>query len=1151
MAAALRPALIAPYAGLVGWLPQRDEVNPALGALADAIRTFARAGYPLRGDDLLGVEDQADLTESIRETATRARRLLENNKVRRLKMVRATNVLRRLVNREGDLVLLLNPVCNNRTEELEKVQQRARDLKGRKIEDRIHQIDRELTPSRPSRPITGVPRDQLVRNIEDAVTLADHWCSLINKGEVISTKGDWWTDLVRELRDRVKNVLPDVRAELERMQRKDQTQQENACGRVLQTAIGQVTVRLGLDQQPDSEDPKAWMRSQIGSLKQGLARRLLWLPEVSLDDEGLPEKDKDSEIAKFLRQSLADKRTLSTACSMRIKGEDFRFTDVLQNAFQDERDRKEFEDRIDEALKGARAALEDKVTKVQSAVEQQLVDGLLVEEERTDFSAELESTNIEDSLCFRPLFQRLEEIELQLNQKRTDRLQELESQWTEMQQDLQQSIQVGQLKAVEKFIHRAFQQSDTRVVEEGLARLREVCEGASEWQREWFEPQSERDVFTEFQKACHGIETELSDSGNVNQLAGMIEQGQTWGNVQFGKLPKTRRSEAAKALKSWHQLKRQHGQPTVAHRHVPVLLAYLGFHLPEKESALRVKSRNRDWLHCEVDASASDLVRPIPQLGSQARGCYNVVCLWERPGAASIGAFLRDLGLDTKTVIVFFLGRLTERRRRDIAARAGERELALVVLDEILLVFLARFDDARLPPFLRCSLPYAALNPYTPFQAGNVPPEMYYGRDKMVGQLQNEGSCIVFGGRQLGKSALLRQVEREFHRPNREQFAWVEDIKLVGDPITGEQPAQLWLMLRDGFKKLSLIKNSVTAIKPDNIIKHIQNAMDESTRRRVLVLFDEADHFLDADARSNFQVVEGLRTLMQNTQSRFKVVFTGLHDVQRFNNIANQPLAHFGQNLLVGPLEAGPARQLVREPLETLGYRFDGDTTVLKVLSYTNYHPGLIQYFCFELLRRLQTKRHSSGPPYKVNSEDVEAVYRSDQARKVIRERLDWTLALDPRYQCIAWSMIYEQRETRDSYLRSFGVKDLLELARYWWSQGFGEVDTETLRGLLGEMVGLGILVRNLENRYLLRSPNLVRLMGTEEDIENRLLELSEKSKPAQSQPESQHELLDNSKRLYSPLTLVQEGRLQQTQISGMSLIFGSQAWGSMYSTKP
>ena len=505
---------------------------------------------------------------------------------------------------------------------------------------------------------------------------------------------------------------------------------------------------------------------------------------------------------------------------------------------------------------------------------------------------------------------------------------------------------------------------------------------------------------------------------------------------------------------------------------------------------------------------------------------------------------MRDLGLDTKTVLIFFLGRLTTRRRHSLARRARERGLALVVLDEILLVFLARFDDTRLPAFLRCSLPYAALNPYTPFQAGNVPPEMFYGRGDMVRQLQNPnaGGSIVFGGRQLGKSALLRQVEREFHQPDRDQFAWVEDIKLVGDPLTGEQPSSLWVKLREGFKKHQLIKGNVTATQPDNIIKRIQKSMAESPQRQVLVLFDEADHFLDADAKKSFQVVNGLRTLIQETKSRFRVVFAGLHDVQRFKNIANQPLAHFGQNLLVGPLEARPARELVREPLETLGYRFADETTVLKVLSYTNYHPGLIQYFCRELLR-LQTQKRSSIPPYKVGPDDVEEVYRLRQTRGIIRERLDWTLALDHRYQCVAWAMIYEQKETPDSYARSFSVAELLQLAKGWWPQGFDNIDIEALRGLLEEMVGLGILVCNLENQYLLRSPNLVRLMGTEEDIGNRLLELGQ-FQPTQSIPNSQHMLLDDQNHLYSPLTLVEEDCLQQTGPSGVSLIFGCQALG-------
>lgn len=1144
LAAALRPSLVAQHTGLVSWLPQKEEVNHVLGTLAEAVRTFASAGHPLRPEDLQGVEGMATREQVIRETTEQADRFLATNQVSKLKLKRATDVLHHLVRQNGDLHFLLTAVIENKADQVDQVQQRISDFEGRKqIERCLHQIDQDLVGSK-KRKITGDPINQLVRSVEEAVGLARRWCSLIVQEQTVHQKGDWRGDHVEDLRRRVQGVLPAINDELKRMQAQDQPQDTAALGRVLQRAINQVTGVLRLGQQPDGEEPQAWIQREEDSLDQALARRLLWMPEISLDDNVSPEEDRKGNIAKYLRHSLAEERSLLMAWEMRIEGQDFRFTDVLMNALEDDENRQQLEDRNDEALKGARAALADEGTKVQGAIEQGMVDGLLVEEERTALSAQLEKTAIEHPLYFKPLFQRLDDIEQQLNQKLEDRLQELKEQWQKIRQDLAQSSQADRLDAVDVFIQRAFEQRDTRVVEEGLSHLRDFLQGESGWESEWFDPSDERDVFKEFQEACPRIESGIQNLGSVDQLAGAMDQGQTWEGMQFGALPLKRRKEAVEAFRSWHQLKRRYGQQAENRRHIQVLLEYLGFHLSEKELAVSIKNHDRDWLHCQVDASASDLARPIPQLGSQASGCYDVVCLWERPGAESIGAFLRDLGLDTKTVIIFFLGRLTDRRRRDIAVRARERELALVVLDEILLIFLARFDDTRLPAFLRCSLPYAALNPYTPFQAGNVPPEMYYGRDRMVRQIQNEGSCIVFGGRQLGKSALLRQVEREFHQPARDQFAWVEDIKLVGDPNTGESPSSIWIKLREGFKKHQLIKGNVIASQPDNIIKRIQDSMDASPQRRVLILFDEADHFLDADARKNFQEVDRLRSLIQETGQRFRVVFTGLHDVQRFNNIVNQPLAHFGQNLLVGPLEAGPARQLVREPLETLGYRFVDETTVLKVLSYTNYHPGLIQYFCHELLRLLQDQRSTSGPPYEVKADDVEAVYRSPQARQVIRERLDWTLALDPRYQCIAWAMIYEQKETRDSYVRSFSVAELLELAQEWWPQGFKEVDTEGLRGLLGEMVGLGILVRNLENQYLLRSPNLVRLMGTEEDIENRLLELSGKSQPTQSQFASQHVLLDEQKRLYSPLTLVQEGRLKQIRSSGVSLVFGSQASG-------
>ena len=1145
LSAALRPSLIAPQTtGLIGWLPQRDEINPALGALADAVRTFASAGHALQDADLREVKGEKNHEKIIENTVGQARRFLATNKNSQLMSRGTTRVLHHLVIQNGALHILLTPVGENNATAVNLVRQHMRDFKERKqIVALIHQMDQELAHSRPKpsrpKPLTGSPIDQLVSRVEEAVGLAGRWCSLIERKKAIDSRGNWWADQVKDLLERVRGTLPEVEAELNRMQT-DQRQEEAALGRVLHKAVGQVIGMLGIEEQPDIEDIDAWMKRESDSLKGALAHRLLWVPEIPLTKDGYPEEGHEADIAKALCQSLAEERSLRTACTLRIEGLDFRFTDALLNALEGDEARQELENRIDEELKGARAALADRVAKVQGAIEQGIVDGLLSEEERDSLNAEL--PDVENSIHIQPLFQRLEKIEQDLEAKLSDRLQELGNQWREMRRGLKQNIQPDRLEATDVFIRRAIRQRDTRVVEESLALLRGVVQGESKWKSEWFTPTDKRDVFEEFQGACPSIESGLHNK-SVDQLSELIEQGQTWAGVKFGELPPVRRGEAVTALRVWHRLKRQPGQDKEIHRPVRVLLDFLGFHVSKEESAVRVEKHGQDGLYCEVEASASDLARPIPQLGSQADGRYKVVCLWERPGADTIGAFLRELRLNTKPVLIFFLGRLTTNQRHSLARRARERGLALVVLDEVLLVFLARFADTRLPAFLRCTLPYAALNPYTPFQAGNVPPEMFYGRDDMVRQLQNAGGSIAFGGRQLGKSALLRQVEREFHQPDRDQFAWVEDIKLVGDPLTGEQPSSLWIKLREGFKKYQLIKSNVTATQPDNIIKRIQQSMAASPQRQVLVLLDEADCFLDADAKKSFQEVNRLRTLIQDTKSRFRVVFAGLHNVQRFKNIANQPLAHFGQNLLVGPLEARPARELVREPLETLGYRFADETTVLKVLSYTNYHPGLIQYFCRELLHHLQTQQRSLNPPYKIRLDDVDAVYRLPKTREVIRERLDWTLALDSRYQCIAWAMIYEQKETPDSYARSFSVAELQKLAREWCPQGFNDIDSEALRGLLGEMVGLGILLCNLENKYLLRSPNLVRLMGTEEDLENRLLEL-DKFQPIQSIPNSQHMLLDSPKRLYSPLTLVQEGRLQQTERSGVSLIFGSQALG-------
>ena len=112
---------------------------------------------------------------------------------------------------------------------------------------------------------------------------------------------------------------------------------------------------------------------------------------------------------------------------------------------------------------------------------------------------------------------------------------------------------------------------------------------------------------------------------------------------------------------------------------------------------------------------------------------------------------------------------------------------------------------------------------------------------------------------------------------------------------------------------------------------------------------------------------------------------------------------------------------------------------------------------------------------------------------------------------------------------------EILTLVREWWPQGFGKIESDQLRGLLDEMCGLGVLVRNNEGHYRLRSPNLVRLM---EDVEGRLLDLLDKEPELKGfDPDSYRALLADGN--YNPLTFAQESNLNQQRF-GVGMVFAS-----------
>ncbi len=140
--------------------------------------------------------------------------------------------------------------------------------------------------------------------------------------------------------------------------------------------------------------------------------------------------------------------------------------------------------------------------------------------------------------------------------------------------------------------------------------------------------------------------------------------------------------------------------------------------------------------------------------------------------------------------------------------------------------------------------------------------------------------------------------------------------------------------------------------------------------------------------------------------------------------------------------------------------------------------------------------------------------------------------------------MIEDQIKMRDSYAKAYSPPEILKMVRFWWGKGFNQTQLDEMRAYINEMEGLGVLIGDINGRYRLRSPNLVRLMGTESDVESMLLELGDKEPEITFQANDHHAPNDDRANRYSPFTFSQERLLNARRI-GVCLIFASDALGS------
>ncbi|CVI62713.1 ATP-binding protein (plasmid) [Agrobacterium leguminum] len=633
------------------------------------------------------------------------------------------------------------------------------------------------------------------------------------------------------------------------------------------------------------------------------------------------------------------------------------------------------------------------------------------------------------------------------------------------------------------------------------------------------------------------------------QLGQSLAAGTDDGVFGISRLGYEQRDEANEILKSWQHLKRQMksglGSPQLS-ANLLALLSQIAYDCQLVEIN-KTKSDDRQLLVIDATMNlpfdVSSLI--LPDFGSMTSGSWQIAAAHNSVSISDLLALSE--GAENRGTLVLYFGSLSADRRDSLKLECLRRRRKLLVVDEILLVTVLTMPEQRRLAMFEIAQASTVAKPYQDYGRSQVPPEMFKGRAKELASIMDPfGSYIVYGGRRLGKTALLRHLARR--APPNAQFGYID--------LADSSSKSLW-------EKASTVLGGIFAGKavftPEAFEQGIKDYLQADGRRRVLLMLDEADNFVRQEAKeAQHHHVLRLISLMNDTNHRFKFILSGLHNVSRITKAENSPLAQISNDpVRIGPLvngDAGDAEALVRVPLAALGYEFANREDVWRILSFANYYPILLQVFCQGLLDIIEDHQKSTGKlVWNITPAMVDRALKDQRIRAQLYESFEKTIKhIEQRYELLTYIIAERALIDVGEGIDGDGMttSEVAERAIKYWPEAFPKgSDPAEIDYLLDEMEGFGILRRIPAGKWGLRSRMLLDLMVTdEEDLLARIYSFHGRTPEDHFDPKNARSRLtvggrSDSEARISPLTDGQEAAILDAKIdpSATFVIFGPQ----------
>ena len=1070
--ATLRPALFASQQGASIRLLRRVELSGELTPVFRLAAVIADRAEKLQGvyldvPTLTAILDEGVWKDRIAAHAQDVKTWREGAAAARFLFAGASAVWHQWLGARGILGELARLLAADRVDDMPRVQELADLLGDRKaIHTLIEDTDRRSV-GRYGERISGRALTQLENHLEAPCDLALIWLRIM---EARPGSAGFVETAVEDLRRSVDKRAP---AAVDAIKQLRETQPDAPLAAALTCALEAIESLANLFKRGGDVHPEIVLRSI-----QALSDDLLFVTGLRVTEDGTIDDSLATDDAlALLIDADTHAATFGEAFNARLDSGDLYGANAVcdRMAAEDDEATDDARRHLDDVLAKSRTTLQRQLYKLTEQIEQAFVIGEMLEDQRAELTAAVAnaSRRLED-----------EDGALAASNDVAAIAAEVEPSFARcigrVREQLDPYLPLDDRRE-EELLQDALQAGD-------LATLHEQLDCLKNGQSLLSPHLNEGSRLRAFLNAANHIDVSLTGDAEPTQdaIVEALSHGEDVLGLPFSALSPAQAKRSAQLLERWFLMARQRSPDA---EFVAGFFGGLGFTLIDSD----VEPGGNAVAALRTEPLRARELCPTHSFGSDAGGRYDLVFNWDAPARERIVQAVSSANPNAHTVVLHF-GKLSRDDRNWLRHWSIEHATQFLTVDETLVLYLASLSGGALRTLFDCTLPFTSAEPY--FTApGLVPPEAFFGRESERRTIINpSGSCFVYGGRQLGKTALLHAAQAAFHDPGAHRLAKYVDLKYqdVGIAFGADH---IWQVLWREFVDLDVIDSETTVPRGRSlvnaIVEKVIHWLDEREDSRILLLLDEADAFLDADAKlkGDFPVSTRLKGLMDETGRRFKVVLCGLHNVLRNTERANHPLAHFGEPVCVGPLlsngDLEQARALVREPMAAVGYAFESENLITQILIWTNYYPSLIQIYGQALLRHL---RQAPGRDCldTVTSDDVQAVFARDQFRDYIRNRFSLTLQLDQRYEVVAYAMAADLQGTADQLSYGLPISRIVNLAREYWPDGFNIPERE-FGTLLQEMCGLGVLRQRPSDggaaHYVFRNPNVIRLLGDSDTI--------------------------------------------------------------------